>query len=383
MPSRVASQRPVTDDAGITPMPQQEPAAPPPDRTVQESCAAYAAGLEVERRDGSRPPESAAAIERRLGHIVDDSRLASTPVLGITLSQLEDYQDHKVREREHLADLRERRLEGGQLTERELGDIEVVANKGLGNLAINKSIAELARVVDREIERSPYASGATANPCRTKTLKLVAEAPRGVALTIGQTLSLLEGAAERDAERGDAHFIPRELILRTLLCTGMQYAELASIRREDVLPQARILQLNKGKADIAQRDVNIPTSLADALEAWMAIAPYRRHSDLVFPTRTGLRRDLPRLREIVVEALERAAQIAEDGGREPMPQALRSHARRKTFCSLSYQVGKDVPWVTAAMGERSYKLSREVYEKTKGKPVTKSDWELLSALLDW
>jgi len=66
---------------------------------------------------------------------------------------------------------------------------------------------------------------------------------------------------------------------------------------------------------------------------------------------------------VLGKAVERANERLAEAGLVALPEGLTLHALRRTFCSVLFALGRDVPYVMAAMGHDDPKVTLGIYAK--------------------
>ncbi len=144
---------------------------------------------------------------------------------------------------------------------------------------------------------------------------------------------------------------------------GLRVGELVELRWGAVdLANAR-LQVVDSKTDAGRRTVDLSPDLRDELLAKKAAARDANPGDLVFPTRTGTKRDRHNVRaRALAGAVERANQKLAEAGHSPIV-GVTNHSLRRTFASLLYEAGASPSYVMGQMGHTSASVALEVYSR--------------------
>ena len=222
------------------------------------------------------------------------------------MAEVDRYRAAKLRES---ADIQARRVTGNDVLERPLS-----------NRSINRTVAVLAQVLDVAAEHGWVT---VANPARGKRRRLRSERPRRTWLELHELRALLDAAGDHRA------------LLATMAMGGLRVGELVELRWGAVdLANAR-LQVVDSKTEAGRRIVDLSPDLRDELLAKKAAAFNAEPGDLVFPTRTGTKRDRHNVRSrVLAGAVERANKKLADDGHAPIV-GVTNHSLRRTFASFS------------------------------------------------
>jgi integrase len=102
------------------------------------------------------------------------------------------------------------------------------------------------------------------------------------------------------------------------------------------------LRAEDSKAEAGIRRAELAPDLVDELKAHKAGSRFNRIDDFVFPTLTGTRLDRNAVRRrILYPAIERANAALAETDREPIPAGVTFHSLRRTYASLSFELGAD------------------------------------------
>ena len=206
----------------------------------------------------------------------------------------------------------------------------------------------LAQVLDVAAEHGWVT---VANPARGKRRRLRSERPRRTWLELHELRALLDAAGDHRA------------LLATMAMGGLRVGELVELRWGAVdLANAR-LQVVDSKTEAGRRTVDLSPDLRDELLAKKAAAFNAEPGDLVFPTRTGTKRDRHNVRSrVLAGAVERANKKLADDGHAPIV-GVTNHSLRRTFASLLYEAGASPSYVMGQMGHTSASMALEVYSR--------------------
>jgi integrase len=111
------------------------------------------------------------------------------------------------------------------------------------------------------------------------------------------------------------------------------------------------------------RQVDLLPALRDELAAHKAQAPFSAPHDLVFPTATGRPHGPSNVRRRVLgKARTRANERLAKRDLYPLPE-LTPHALRRTFASVLFALGRELPYVMAQLGHSDPKMTLSVYAR--------------------
>ena len=113
-----------------------------------------------------------------------------------------------------------------------------------------------------------------------------------------------------------------------------------------------------------RRTVDLTPGARDEILSWKARSRNPGCADLVFPTRTGSRRDRHNVRSrVLAGAIERAnpPKLAEAG--HPPIEGCTAHTLRRTCASLMFEAGASPAFVMSQLGHVSAAMSLEVYAR--------------------
>jgi integrase len=286
--------------------------------------------------EGRRPelrPRTIEALEWALsGHLLPFFKVHKPS--QITVAEVDTYRRTKVRERDEIA---ARRMKDPTVRERPLS-----------NRSVNQTVAVLAMVLDAASEHRWVT---VANPARGKRRRLKSERPRRTWLELHELRALLDAAGEHRA------------LLATMAMGGLRVGELVELKWGAVdLANAR-LNVVDSKTAAGRRRVDLSPDLRDELLAKKAGVINADPGDLVFPTRTGSKRDRHNVRaRVLAGAIDRANKKLSEAGHAPIV-GVTNHSLRRTFASLLYEAGASPAYVMGQMGHSSASMALEVYSR--------------------
>jgi integrase len=264
----------------------------------------------------------------------------------------------------------------------------------LANSTINATVELLIGILDEAVRRKLL----VVNPAREKGLRLKEQRPRGNVLEIDELEDLLAGAAEIDQkvtpkvlERGATaralrdRGVPwkeigrrlgvaeataiyytqqhsrqrtsaRRTIIACLIGAGLRNTELCRIDIRDVDFAHGTINVADAKTEAGVRKVDLSPMLRDELLAWRAPeSPF-------FPTRAGSRRDKDNINARVIRpAVRRANERRALRDLPPLPARVTAHTLRRTYISMMFAAGAEIPYVMAQVGHGDSKVTLEIY----------------------
>jgi len=269
----------------------------------------------------------------------------------------------------------------------------------LANSTINATVELLIAILDEAVRRKLL----VVNPAREKGLRLKEQRPRGNVLEIDELEDLLAGAAEIDQkvtpkvlERGATaralrdRGVPwkeigrrlgvaeataiytqqhsrqrtsaRRTIIACLVGAGLRNTELCRIDIRDVDFAHGTINVADAKTEAGVRKVDLSPMLRDELLAWRASLDAPAPESPFFPTRAGSRRDKDNINARVIRpAVRRANERRALRDLPPLPARVTAHTLRRTYISMMFAAGAEIPYVMAQVGHGDSKVTLEIY----------------------
>jgi integrase len=269
----------------------------------------------------------------------------------------------------------------------------------LANSTINATVELLIGVLDEAVRRKLL----VVNPAREKGLRLKEQRLRGNVLEIDELEDLLAAAAEIDQtvtpkvlERGataralrdqgvawkeigrrlgvaeataiyytQQHARRRVSARRTIiacLAAGLRNTELCRIDIRDIDFAHGNINVPDAKTEAGVRKVDISPLLRDELLAWRASLDAPTPDSPFFPTRSGSRRDKDNINARVIRpAVRRANERRALRDLPPLPARVTAHTLRRTYISMMFAAGAEIPYVMAQVGHGDSKVTLEIY----------------------
>jgi hypothetical protein len=127
--------------------------------------------------------------------------------------------------------------------------------------------------------------------------------------------------------------------------------------------------------------VNLLPLLRDELATHKAASPFTGPDDPVFATRQGKLIGKDNLRNrVFAAAVDRANANLTQAGRQPLPVGLTPHDLRRTFVSVLFALGEDLPYVMDQVGHADSRMTTGIYMKVMRRDEGHKD--ALRALVD-
>jgi integrase len=233
--------------------------------------------------------------------------------------------------------------------------------RGLNNLSngsINKTIGRLAQILEDAVEYGHLER----NPARGRRRLLKAAKPVSSWLESDQVAPLLEAAGGMDAEARSNDTRSRRVLLATLILTGMRVGEATALRWRDVDLASGKVRVGEAKTDAGMRAIDMSPDLRDELAAYKARTRFAEPSDLVFPTHQGRIQNTNNiLGRTLRGAVEKANERLAKDELPLIPEKLKTHELRHTFCSLLFEAGASVPYVMEQIGHADPGVTLKIY----------------------
>jgi integrase len=270
----------------------------------------------------------------------------------------------------------------------------------LANSTINATVELLMGILDEAVRRKLL----VVNPAREKGLRLKEQRPRGNVLEVDELEDLLAAAEEIDQrvtpkvfERGAAaqalrdegvpwkeigrrlgvaeataiyytqqharrRISARRTIIACLAACGLRNTELCRIDVRDVDFAHGNINVADAKTEAGVRKVDLSPMLRDELLAWHASRDAPAPDSPFFPTRSGSRRDKDNINARVIRpAVRRANERRTLRDLPPLPARVTAHTLRRTYISMMFAAGAEIPYVMAQVGHSDSKVTLEIY----------------------
>jgi integrase len=300
-----------------------------------------------------------------------------------------------------------KQLESEEVREATRRGVALVNSSGsrkrpLANSTINATLELLSGILDEAVRRKLVAT----NPAREKGLRLKEQRTRGNIIEIDELEDLLAAAAELDQrvtpevlERGAAaralrgqgvtwknvaqrlgvsestaiyyaqqhasqRISPRRAIIACLAGCGLRSTELCGIDIRDIDFAHRHISVEDSKTEAGIRKVDLSPMLLDELLAWRASLRDPAPESPFFPTRTGNRRTKDNINARVIRpAVGRANERRARRHLPALPKRVTAHTLRRTYISMMFAAGAEIPYVMAQVGHEDSKVTLEIYAR--------------------
>ena len=272
--------------------------------------------------------------------------------------------------------------------------------RALANSTINATLRLLIGILDEAVRRKLL----LVNPAREKGLRLKEQHPRGNVLEIDELEDLLAAAEEIDqtvtpkvVERGATaralrdegvawkeigrrlgvaeataiyytqqharrQISPRRTIIACLAGSGLRNTELCRLDIGDVDFAHGNINVADAKTEAGVRRVDLSPMLRDELLAWRASLDAPTPDSPFLPTRSGSRRDKDNINARVIRpAVRRANERRALRDLPPLPAKVSAHSLRRTYISMMFAAGAEIPYVMAQVGHADSKVTLEIY----------------------
>ena len=190
---------------------------------------------------------------------------------------------------------------------------------------------------------------------------------RGQGITwkdVAQRLGVCESTAIYYAQQeASPRISPRRAIIACLAGCGLRSTELCGIDlRVDFAH--RHISVEDSKTEAGIRKVDLSPMLLDELLAWRASLPDPAPASPFFPTRTGNRRTKDNINARVIRpAVGRANERRAWRELPELPKRVTAHTLRRTYISMMFAAGAEIPYVMAQVGHEDSKVTLEIYAR--------------------
>ena len=179
---------------------------------------------------------------------------------------------------------------------------------------------------------------------------------------IGRRLGVAEATAiyytQQHARRRTS---ARRTIIACLAGAGLRNTELCRIDVRDVDFAHGTINVADAKTEAGVRKVDLSPMLRDELLAVARVAGRSRGREPVLP-RAGARRDKDNINARVIRpAVRRANERRVLRDLPPLPARVTAHTLRRTYISMMFAAGAEIPYVMAQVGHGDSKVTLEIY----------------------
>lgn len=322
------------------------PVAPPevrPNQTFAELAEEWFEGASEEWR-----PRTRETCRCRLSHLL--RFFGEHSLSAVTVKEVDRYRQHKLRERKKLEKERRAQLAKPKGERKRL-------RRSLSNGTINRTIGLLTTILELAVEYGYIES----NPAQGRKRRLKEPKPSRSRLQREQVKALLAAAAELDREARDDDNRRRQPLFAVLVLAGLRISEALDLRWRDVHLPERKLCVAEAKTDTGIREVDLTPELQKMLLEYRLRTTHNGPDDRVFPTKKGKRDNPSNIRNrFLANAVKRAnGELTTTGNREM--KRITPHSLRRTFVSLLFIAGADLPYAMAQAGHADPRMTLGIY----------------------
>jgi site-specific recombinase XerC len=211
-----------------------------------------------------------------------------------------------------------------------------------------------AAEIDQTITPKVLERGATARALRDQ-----GEAWKDIARRLGVAEPTAIYYTQQHARR---QISARRTIIACLAGAGLRNTELCRIDIRDVDFAHGNINIADAKTDAGVRKVDLSPMLRDELLAWRASPNEPTPDGPFFATRSGSRRDKDNVNARVIRpAVRRANERRAQRDLPPLPARVTAHTLRRTYISMMFAAGTEIPYVMAQVGHADSKVTLEIY----------------------
>jgi integrase len=226
-----------------------------------------------------------------------------------------------------------------------------------------------------------------ANPGKGSRRRVPEGEPRRHVLEPDMVVDFLDVAGRWDAEVHQSHRWGKRPFFALMFLAGPRISEAVGALLPQLDLYSEIWRILESKTSAGERDIDLTAFLLDELRPHLAARASRLGADLtpdspLFPNREGnplnennIRgRVLPRIIEITNEKRLVAGKLL-------IPSEVTPHDFRRTFASLSFMAGRELPYVMGQLGHKDSRMAVEVYSQVRKRRVRQAERELVWRLM--
>jgi len=162
----------------------------------------------------------------------------------------------------------------------------------------------------------------------------------------------------------------RRAMIAVLSLTGMRASEHTQLVWARVDHTHGRLILDDSKSDAGVREIHLSPFVRAELGLYRASLPAPpKPVDPVFAVKGGGPGDRFNLGRRLKRIAAVAAELREMEGLAPMPTHITPHTFRRTFATLCFQAGKDLPFVQRQVGHANWRTTVEIYTQQSGRTI--------------
>ena len=174
----------------------------------------------------------------------------------------------------------------------------------------------------------------------------------------------------------------RRAMIVVLALTGVRASELTALAWGRVDHTHGRLVIADSKTEAGIREIYLSPFVREELALYRASLPHEpAPSDLVFTVRGGGGGDRFNLGRRLKHLAAVGNEIRAAEGLMPMPVAITPHTFRRTFITLCFQAGKDLPYVQSQVGHLKWQTTLEIYTQQTGRSIDPRIRSLLEQFL--
>lgn len=139
------------------------------------------------------------------------------------------------------------------------------------------------------------------------------------------------------------------------------------------------------KTDAGVRTVDLTPALRDELATYLDRSPWKKPTDLIFPTRNGRKGNRNNVRRrLLLTAIERANKKLAEAGIDPI-EKVAPHGLRRTYASLRCAVGDDPAYTAAQLGHEDAAFTMRCYTAAtkRRERLTPAERERFERAIEW
>ena len=174
----------------------------------------------------------------------------------------------------------------------------------------------------------------------------------------------------------------RRAMIVVLALTGVRASELTTLMWGRVDHTHGRLVIADSKTEAGIREIYLSPFVREELALYRASLPHPPPpSELVFTVRGGGGGDRFNLGRRLKHLADVANETRDAEGLAPMPADITPRTFRRTFITLSFQAGKDLPFVQSQVGHLKWQTTLEIYTQQSGRSIDPSIRSLLEEFL--
>jgi integrase len=154
----------------------------------------------------------------------------------------------------------------------------------------------------------------------------------------------------------------RSALIATLALSGLRAHEVAALRVRHLDFTHNRIVIADGKSAESVREVHLSPFLREELIVYVATLTSPSPGTRLFPTKRGTPHTRQNLnRRVLAPAVARAAEMRAERGDSILPPQITPHTLRRTFVTLSAQLGRSASWVQSQIGHADMTTMQRYY----------------------